>query len=301
MGYLWSKQMIKPHQQDIILLADIEAARQQPNALHVWWLGQSGFLLQYAGQHLLFDPYLSDSLTVKYAQTDKPHTRISERVIDPAQLPRIDLLTSSHNHTDHLDADTLLPILANSPAAQLVIPEANRAVVADRLGCDSAFPIGLADAQAVQLGPFRVHGVPAAHNLLERDAQGHPKFMGFVVEIGVATDQPFRVYHSGDTLWYEGMVELLRPFAVDIAFLPINGNKPERRVAGNLDPDEAARLGGAIGAKLVIPHHYDLFAFNTADPADFVRACQQRGTPYRVLQLGEGVTLNPSSSLLLPL
>jgi hypothetical protein len=31
-----------------------------------------------------------------------------------------------------------------------------------------------------------------------------------------------------------GLDDLLKPYHVDIAFLPINGNKPERKVAGNL-------------------------------------------------------------------
>jgi L-ascorbate metabolism protein UlaG (beta-lactamase superfamily) len=29
----------------------------------LWWLGLSGFLIQWQGHHLLLDPYLSDSLT----------------------------------------------------------------------------------------------------------------------------------------------------------------------------------------------------------------------------------------------
>ena len=45
---------------------------------------------------MLFDPYLSDSLTAKYADTDKPHVRITERVIDPESLDFIDVATSSH-------------------------------------------------------------------------------------------------------------------------------------------------------------------------------------------------------------
>lgn len=278
--------LIKPIQQDDALLDNIQRANDTPNALHIWWLGQSGFLLQYNGQHLLFDPYLSDSLTIKYAQTDKPHVRLSERVIDPAQLTMVNVVTSSHNHTDHLDADTLLPLFEASPNARFVIPEANRAFVVDRLRCDPTVPIGLNDGQQVKVGAFTLHGVPAAHNNLERDEQGRCKFMGFVAEIG-----PFRVYHSGDTLWYEGMVDILRPFNVDVAFLPINGNKPERRVAGNLNPDEAARLGREIGARLVIPHHYDLFAFNTANSADFVGACEQHHTPFRVMRLGEQLTI----------
>jgi L-ascorbate metabolism protein UlaG (beta-lactamase superfamily) len=279
--------MLKPaFQKDQALLNDIERAAQTPDKLHIWWLGQSGFLLQHNGKRLLFDPYLSDSLSEKYAHTDKPHVRVSERVIDPARLHRIDVVTSSHNHTDHLDADTLLPLIAANPAIQFVIPDANRSFIADRLGTDPAWPVGLTDGQTATVDGFIFHGVPAAHNELERDGQGCCKFMGFVVEVG-----PYTVYHSGDTLWYDGMVDVLRPFGVDVAFLPINGNKPERRVAGNLDPDEAARLGRDIGARLVIPHHYDLFAFNTADPTDFVQACERYRTPHRVMQLGEGIVV----------
>lgn len=285
--------LIKPIQQADALLADIESVRQQSKSLdksplHIWWLGQSGFLIQYQGKHLFFDPYLSDSLTTKYAQTDKPHTRISELVIDPALLPEISIVTSSHNHTDHLDAETLAPILARNPDIQLIFPEANRAFVANRLGIavDLSALVGLVDGQTLDVEGFRFHGVPAAHNEVERDELGQPKFMGFVVNVG-----PYTLYHSGDTLWYDGMVEILKPFKIDVAFLPINGNKPERRVAGNLNPDEAARLGMAIGARLVIPHHYDLFAFNTADPADFVKACEQHQTPYRVMQLGERLSI----------
>ena len=64
--------MIVPRLAHETLLADVAAARQNDTALHVWWLGQSGFLVQWRGTHLLLDPYLSDSLTNKYAATDKP-------------------------------------------------------------------------------------------------------------------------------------------------------------------------------------------------------------------------------------
>ena len=57
--------------------------------------------MQWNDHHLLLDPYLSDSLTRKYAATDKPHVRMTELVIDPARLDFIDAVTSSHNHTDH--------------------------------------------------------------------------------------------------------------------------------------------------------------------------------------------------------
>ncbi|AEI50706.1 MBL fold metallo-hydrolase [Runella slithyformis] len=278
--------LIPAYQKDEALLQAIEKNSSTAQGFRVWWLGQSGFLIQWQGKHLLFDPYLSDSLSVKYAATDKPHTRMSELVIDPARLTMINVVTSSHNHTDHLDAETLGPLLAANPGIQLVIPEANRAFVAERLKCAADFPKGLNDGENIHVAGFTLYGVPAAHNTLERDAEGRCKFMGFVAEFG-----GYRVYHSGDTLWYDDIVEVLKPYAVDVAFLPINGNKPERRVAGNLSAEEAARLGVAIGAKLVIPHHYDLFTFNTEDPREFVKHALLHGTPHQVLQIGEGVSI----------
>ena len=103
--------MIKPLLADDELLEDIRAADATGGHFHLWWLGQSGFLVKYQNQHLLFDPYLSDSLTRKYAETDKPHVRMTELAIDPRHLDFIDVVTSSHNHTDHLDGETLRALM----------------------------------------------------------------------------------------------------------------------------------------------------------------------------------------------
>lgn len=277
--------MLKPAlRKDEQLWEDVLQQSPNANEFQLWWLGQSGFLLQWQGHRVLFDPYLSDSLTKKYANTPKPHVRISERVIDPTLLKGINMVTSSHNHTDHLDAETLQPILEQNPQVYFIIPEANRNFVIDRLGCALDFPLGLNDGQSLKLDPFTIHGVPAAHNELERDELGRCRFMGFVLEFG-----NWKIYHSGDTLWYEGMVELLKPFEVDLALLPINGNDPARGVAGNLNAQEAVDLGLAIQAKRVIPHHYDMFEFNTADPLDFAYLAKQQGLPYSILALGDRI------------
>ncbi|MBI5773396.1 MAG: MBL fold metallo-hydrolase [Verrucomicrobia bacterium] len=274
--------MKPPLLRDDALLADVREAGRDPHQLSLWWLGQSGFLVQWRGRHVLLDPYLSDSLTVKYAGTDKPHTRVTARCIAPERLDFIDIATSSHNHTDHLDAETLGALARVNPRLQLVIPEANRAFVAERLKCPVEFPHGLDAGVSLTLDGFTFHGIPAAHNELERDAEGRHKFMGYVVEAG-----PWRIYHSGDTLHYEGMEDWLRQFKVSVALLPINGDRPERRVAGNLDGPQAARLAHAIGADVVIPCHYDMFEFNTASPEGFVAECRRLHQHYSVLQTGE--------------
>src|SRR5687767_8037794 len=89
-----SRQMIRPVVQDEQFLMDVAQTRHDPQNLHLWWLGQSGFLIQWQGRHVLLDPYLSDSLTQKYAATDKPHVRVTERIVDPGRLNFIDVVTS---------------------------------------------------------------------------------------------------------------------------------------------------------------------------------------------------------------
>ncbi|MCX6048945.1 MAG: MBL fold metallo-hydrolase [Chloroflexi bacterium] len=275
--------MIQPFQSNELFLADVAHARHDSDAFYLWWLGQSGYLVQWQGQHLLLDPYLSDSLTKKYAATAKPHVRMTERVIAPAQLDFIDVVTSTHNHTDHLDAETLGPLLRVNPPLKLVIPEANRDFVADRLQIDPILPIGLDDGISVSVGAFRLTGVPAAHEELEQDAAGQHKYLGYIVQFG-----PWTLYHSGDTVFYDGMVEKLRAWpTIDVALLPINGRAPERGVAGNLTGPEAAQLAKAIGARMVIPGHYEMFEFNTASPAAFIAEAERLQQPHRVLQAGE--------------
>lgn len=276
--------MIKPHNHGPALATEIRNAKRAGNvdSFDIWWLGQSGFLIQWNKKCLLFDPYLSDSLTKKYAGTNKPHERISELVIEPHLLDCIDVVTSSHNHTDHLDAETLIPLFRVNPNIQFVIPKANRSFVVDRVKCEVNFPIGMNAGETKVVHDFIFHGVPAAHNEMERDAEGRCKFMGYVMQFG-----KFTVYHSGDTLWYDDMVKILKPFKVDVAFLPINGNDPARGVAGNLNCKEAALLGKEIQARLVIPHHYDLFKFNTADVGEFEREAEKIDQHFKTLKLGE--------------
>ena len=132
-----------------------------------------------------------------------------------------------------------------------------------------------------------VEVVPAAHETLS------PEFAGFVVFAG-----PYCIYHSGDTIRYSGMEERLRRYPIDLALLPINGRSPERRVSGNLSGPEAAQLAHAIGARWVLPCHYEMFAFNTATPDAFVSECKKLGQPHAVLRAGERWQLPPADAKL---
>ena len=279
-------KLIAAARKDDALLEDIRTAEDGEDLFHLWWLGQSGFLLKWNGNFLLFDPYLSDSLTRKYADTGKPHVRMTELVIDPAKLDFVKVVTSSHNHTDHLDGETLTAVAQAAGGITLVLPEANIEFAKARLGDAPIEYFGLDEDIGKFTGPWEFEGVAAAHNEVERDELGRCKFLGFQVGFG-----EFNVYHSGDTLWHDQLFAELADGEPDVAMLPINGNEPERGVAGNLNGTEAAALGKALNARIVVPCHYHMFTFNTAEPDEFVATCERLGQGYKVMKCGERLTV----------
>jgi len=274
--------MIQPVLQNEDFLADVAEARKEQSGFRLWWLGQSGYLLQWQDQHLLLDPYLSNSLTQKYAQTDKPHIRMTDIVVSPHRLNFINGVTSSHNHTDHLDDGTLIPLMQVNSKIKIIVPTANRLFAGQRLKINPENLIGLNNDQSTEVGGFRLSAVPAAHEQLEQDTDGNHRYLGYLIQFGCWT-----VYHSGDTMLYEGMAENLKRWSIDLALLPINGSVPARRVAGNLDGAEAVALAQSTGTKLVIPCHYQMFTFNTVSTDLFVQSAERSEQPYQLLKAGE--------------
>ena len=57
----------------------------------------------------------------------------------------------------------------------------------------------------VSVSGFEFHAVPAAHETLDRDTAGRHIYLGFVIRAG-----PHTIYHSGDTVLYPGMADILQ-------------------------------------------------------------------------------------------
>ncbi len=271
--------MIEPAQSGEALWQDIETAQLESGQAAVWWLGQSGYAIKTQNKLLYFDLYLSEYLTEKYAGTAKPHVRMTRAPLRGSDLRAGSLAFVSHRHGDHFDPVTLPALCAAVPRLRIILPQ--RCVeLGIQAGLSRMIPMHGGDA--IRIGGVSIYAVPSAHPTIDYDpALGHA-FLGYVVDVdGV------RFYHSGDTVVYPGLAERLISLAPDWLFLPINGMvSPD--TPPNMNIDDAVALAQAVGGRApVIPMHYDMFTFNTADVRLFSERAARAGVPHHVLQCGE--------------
>jgi L-ascorbate 6-phosphate lactonase len=163
--------------------------------------------------------------------------------------PGLYLIT--HDHIDHLDTDTLASMDKNgvrfaAPGScigkllDLGVPEA--AITRFDRGCRMNF------------GRFDLEAVYAKHT---------------ADSIGVVlTCSGIRAYFTGDSE-FDDLVG--RGVRCDALFCCINGRW------GNMGIPEALELANRVDAKLALPHHYGMFAENTADPEPFLTGLEKAG------------------------
>jgi L-ascorbate metabolism protein UlaG (beta-lactamase superfamily) len=119
--------------------------------------------------------------------------------------------------------------------------------------------------------------LPSAHETRERDDAGHEKYLGYAFRFPAAV-----VYHSGDCVPFEGLIDLLHGMGIDLALLPVNGRDAERAskgIAGNFTLEEALELVESAGIGAAVLHHFGMFAFNTIDPQEVEAELERVGWP----------------------
>jgi L-ascorbate metabolism protein UlaG (beta-lactamase superfamily) len=204
----------------------------------------------------------------------------------------VDFYLITHNHGDHLNLKTIVPLAKASPEARFVVPRPWMRVRAGA-GIEESRITGAAAGEKIALGGCTIWPVEAVHTRFiqdrgERDEKGDFTCLGYVIKSGGLS-----VYHSGDTWAAPGLVSALKELGpLDMAFLPINGTDWERTAAdciGNMGALDAVKLAMAVPVDLVIPSHYNLFANNTENPALFAdymyRLCPEKR--FHISALGE--------------
>jgi L-ascorbate metabolism protein UlaG (beta-lactamase superfamily) len=258
---------------------DVEALRIPPReGLRLTWLGHASWLVQGAGTSLLIDAALGPRISGFISRNAGPGLRTDE-------LPRIDASLVSHNHYDHLDLPTLRAVGA-PVVAGLGTRRNLRGLPCTELGW----------WDALQVRGFRISFVPSHH--WSRRGVGDMNealWGGFVIEGGGA-----RVYHAGDTGYFEGFREIGRRFpGLDAALLPIGAYDPEWFMRPHhMTPEDAVQAFADLGARRLVAMHWGTFKL-TDEPLDepprrLRAAWERRGLPLAelsILAIGESLEL----------
>jgi L-ascorbate metabolism protein UlaG (beta-lactamase superfamily) len=282
--------MTQPVQRGADLLRDIESAECAAPTL--WWLGHCGFVIKYGSTILYIDPYLSNSQEFRYRRVGGSHQRLTAAPLHPALIRHADLVLATHAHQSHLDPGTAPRILEASPACRLVLPK-SAAGRAHMMGIDYARMTTIDAGQRVEFAGrdgevIRIDAVPSAHESLDwTPERGYP-YLGYVLRMGRWT-----LYHAGDCAPYDGLIERLRPFAIDLALLPISGRGAGSGKPGNFTVQEASGLAEAIGCTWLAPMHYGMFSASHTGADEFVNHVlgQRPGLRFKIFQCGERWTL----------
>ncbi|MGE7386990.1 MBL fold metallo-hydrolase [Streptomyces sp. NPDC004126] len=239
-------------------------------------------LFEYGGLRFLTDPTFDAPR--EYPVPGGSLTKTAPAAAAPADLGRIDVVLLSHDqHPDNLD-ESGRALLAGVPLT-LTTPGGG-----ERLGAGAR---GLADWESVDLdrpggGTVTVTGVPALHGPGARE-EVEP-FTGQVVGFVLTGQDLPTVYVSGDNASLELVGRIAERFGpVDTAVLFAGAPRFARLFDGALivlDSARAAEAAKLLGARRVVPVHYDSWGHFTEGRDDLVAAFTDAGLLDR-LDLGE--------------
>jgi L-ascorbate metabolism protein UlaG (beta-lactamase superfamily) len=200
------------------------------------FMGHACVLLQEGQHRLIIDPFLTGN---------------SLATLRPEQI-EVQYVLISHGHGDHVgDAMSIA-----KRCGATIIANYELALLFGKEGIN-VHPMHIGGAHNFEFG--RVKLTIAHHGGgFGADASrytGPP--VGFLVTIGEKV-----VYHPGDTGLFYDMKLIGEMNSIDLAFLPIGDNF-------TMGIDDAVKAAEFLGAKRVVPMHYDTFDVIKADPQQF--------------------------------
>ena len=257
----WSRSSKEP----VIAYIDISSQWQDIDLAnddnYVIWIGHSTFLIKKNDITILTDPIFSERAS--------PFKKIGpKRLIPPAlsleDIPKVDIVTVSHNHYDHLDITSLRKISELHPDAVFLVPAGDLKLL-KRKKVKNAYEFEWWES-------FNINGLkftftPVQHwskrGLFDRNKS---LWGGWYIQY-----IDYALYHAGDTGYSKDFKDTKNKLgSPKYAFIPIGAYDPEWFMAeSHVNPEEALQIMIDLEAEYAFGMHWGTFALtdeNTLEP-----------------------------------
>ena len=253
----WQRNQKKPILSSIDLSDEWKLVDFEKSNNFMIWIGHSTFLIKKNNLVILTDPVFSERAS--------PFKRLGpKRLIPPAillnELPKIDVVTISHNHYDHLDIRSLKKLSKLNPNLIFLIPKGDIDIF-NKKNIDNVKEFVW--WEEISINDFIFTFTPVQHwsarGLFDRNES---LWGGWFIK---STD--YSLYHAGDTGYSNDFIETQKRLgSPKYAFLPIGAYDPEWfMAASHVNPEDSIRIMKDLGAEFSFGMHWGTFTLTAED------------------------------------
>jgi len=264
----------------------IRQFRQTDGQNSVTWLGHATFLIRINGRTILTDPYLTEYASPLWIFGSR---RYVQPGISLDNLPPVDIVVVSHNHLDHLDAETV-ESLKGKESIHVFVPLGLKLFFKER---GYAHVKELDWNERASYGGMDFTALPAVH-FSGRASNDKNKTLWCSWSI---SSQSAKVYYSGDSSYsptvFKSIGDEYGPY--DLAIVSIGAYKTRKYgPASHFTPEEALRVAMDTKSHVAVAMHWGTIKLSDEPiwepPVRFRNAGQENGLPSErtwVMKIGE--------------
>ena len=221
------------------------------------WIGHSTYLLNSGGLTILTDPVFSKRASPFSWAGPK---RLIAPAISLEELPRIDVVTVSHNHYDHLDIVSLKTLYELNPDTLFLVAQVDKDLLI-KSGINNVKEFLWWEDLEVKNTVFTFTPVQhwSARGLKDRNKS---LWGGWFMQLADLT-----VYHAGDTGYSNDFKETRSKLgSPDFAMIPIGGYDPRWFMSyHHVKPSESIQIALDLGVTRSVGMHWGTFILTDED------------------------------------